>query len=143
LKLNNQGLSSRCEHSVEALESRFSSRLLAYDDQERIEFITLDHYIAANNIDRVDFMKIDVDGYDYEVIKGGEYALRTYRPIVMAEMCSRVLRERGIDVNMYLDLYAKCGYTVCQVLETAEVFSLPCMMKDSTIHGASWNVLLS
>jgi len=44
-------------------------------------------------LDRVDFIKIDVDGYDCDVIKGGAGILKKYRPTVMAEISNRELRR--------------------------------------------------
>jgi FkbM family methyltransferase len=143
LRLNKQGLSDRCAHRVEALESRFSSRLLAHEDSEQIEFVTLDHYVSANKISHVNFVKIDVDGYDYAVIRGAGEVLSTHRPMVMAEVCSRVLRDRGADVHMYLDFYIQCGYATCQILETTEIVALPHFMKNPRIQSGSWNVLLT
>ena len=36
--------------------------------------ITLDDYIIENNIKRIDFLKIDTEGYEFNVIKGlGEH----------------------------------------------------------------------
>lgn len=143
LVLNNKGLSSQSESKVEALESRFSSRLLAHDEKELIEFITLDDYVRTRELGRIDFIKIDVDGYDHEVIKGGVEMLRTLRPVVMAEICNRVLKERGVDFEEYLALYIECGYRRCELLETGEIISLDLATHDSRLEGGSWNVLLT
>ncbi len=140
--LNNKGLSSRKETKVESLESRFSAKQLAHDEKELIEFITLDDYFHSLKLDRIDFIKIDVDGYDYDVIEGGVEILNEYKPIVMAEICNRVLKERGHDVASYLDLYLKCGYTTCELLEDKEVLSLEELIKDQRIHNGSCNILL-
>ncbi len=142
INLNNKGLSSRSESTIESFESRFSARLLAHDEKELIEFITLDDYLFSLKLDRIDFIKIDVDGYDYEVIKGGASVLKNYKPIVMAEICNRVLRERGVDAASYLELYLEYGYSTCELLETNEVFTLEKLIKDPRIQSGGWNVLL-
>jgi FkbM family methyltransferase len=142
LKLNNTGLSSRCETKKEALEARFSSRLLAHDEEELIEFTTLDDYFCSLELNRVDFIKIDVDGYDYEVVKGGTATLKRYKPPVLAEICDRVLQEREVDVTTYLEAYLECGYTTCEILEAGEVITLKQAIEDSRFQHGSWNVLL-
>lgn len=134
IKLNYKGLASRKESKIEALESRFSSKLLAHDTNELIESITLDDYFYSLTINKVNFIKIDVDGYDYAVIKGGAEILKKYKPIVMAELCNRVLKERGVNVEMYLKLYLEYGYSTCQLLEANETVSLEELIKDPRIH---------
>jgi FkbM family methyltransferase len=142
LYLNNKGLSSKSGKKIESFESRFSSRLLAHDEKEMIEFITLDDYFYSLGLDRVDFIKIDVDGYDYEVIKGGGRILKKYRPNIMAEICNRVLKERGVDVTSYLELYLDYGYSTCEIIETTQVVALEALIKDSKIQSGSWNILI-
>jgi len=141
--VNKKGLSSCTENKIEALESRFSARLLAHSEKELIEFITLDDYVTLLKLDRVDYIKIDVDGYDYEVIQGSAKILKKFRPIVMAEICNRELNKRGINVISYLELYLQYGYDSCEILESAELMTLHELIKDSRIQSGSWNILLS
>jgi FkbM family methyltransferase len=143
IKLNNKGLSSSSESKVESLESRFSARLLAHDEDELIEFTTFDDYFYSSKLDRIGFIKIDVDGYDYAVIEGGAQVLKKYKPIVMAEICNRVLKERDVDVTSYLNLYLEYGYSTCELLESEESLSLEKLIKDPRVQSGSWNILLS
>jgi FkbM family methyltransferase len=142
IKLNNKGLSSRGENKEESFESRFSARLLAHDEKELIEFVTLDDYFSTLNLDVVDFIKIDVDGYDFEVIKGGAKIFQKYKPMVMAEICNKVLKQRGVDVKQYLNLYLEYGYTTCEILEISELITIERLIKDSRIENCSWNILI-
>ena len=36
----------------------------------KVKMITLDDYIIENNIKRIDFLKIDTEGYEFEILKG-------------------------------------------------------------------------
>ncbi|AWV99686.1 FkbM family methyltransferase [Arcticibacterium luteifluviistationis] len=42
---------------------------------EKIEIITLDNFCQDNNIDNIDFMKVDVEGYEINVFKGASESL--------------------------------------------------------------------
>jgi FkbM family methyltransferase len=142
IKINNKGLSSRNEIKEESFESRFSERLLAHQEKELIEFITLDSYYEKLNLDSIDFIKIDVDGYDYEVLLGGAEIIKKYKPIIMAEICNRVLKEHGVDIIRYLNLYLEYGYSTCELLETNEVISLDKLIKDPRIKNDAFNIIL-
>ena len=41
-----------------------------YGDQT-LKLRTLDSYVAEHGIERIDFLKIDVEGYDFKVLQGG------------------------------------------------------------------------
>lgn len=48
--------------------------------------ITLDSYVKENKISKIDFIKIDADGVQNEIIQGSKYVLDNMNPIVMIEM---------------------------------------------------------
>lgn len=47
---------------------------------KKIEVITLDTFWKTNNIEKVDFIKIDVEGYALEVIQGAKELLKRFKP---------------------------------------------------------------
>ncbi len=59
--------------------------------QEKVDVRTLDGFVLENKIDRIDFIKIDVEGYEKEVIAGAKKTIRKFDPIVYAELNSWAL----------------------------------------------------
>lgn len=53
---------------------------------EEIRTERLDDYVAQNGIERLDFIKIDVEGAELLVLQGAENTLRTLRPTVYCEV---------------------------------------------------------
>ncbi|UUX49330.1 FkbM family methyltransferase [Nisaea acidiphila] len=46
-----------------------------------VEIVTLDQYFSGENApDRIDFIKIDTEGYEEQVLKGAEKTIEAYRP---------------------------------------------------------------
>ncbi len=43
---------------------------MGYTEYKYVEVKRLDDYCKENNIDHIDFLKIDTEGFDFEVIKG-------------------------------------------------------------------------
>ena len=145
IRLHNKALSWCNSTSVECFESQFSSRVLAHSESKMVDFITLDDYFTDTLLDRLDFVKIDVDGYDYNVVQGGINVLRKYKPVVMAELCNRALLERGSDVSKYVTLFLECGYRNCTLLAFDEVVPLEDLLRDPKFRGvvSGWDLLLS
>jgi hypothetical protein len=108
--VNQVGLLDVPAERDEAIESQFSRRRPAYSRRERVTFTTLDRYCELKGIDAIDVIKIDVDGYDQDVVLGGRDVLRRSRPLVLCEFCDRVLRDHGTSLVSYVDLYDTLGY---------------------------------
>ena len=65
-------------------------------DEERVESITLDQLVASEELARVDFIKIDVEGFELEVLRGSARVLERFRPTVLLEAnhyCLNVFRR--------------------------------------------------
>jgi FkbM family methyltransferase len=63
-------------------------------DTESVPITTLDRYVADNGIDRIDFLKIDIEGGELAVFKGGSETLKHNKDIVMMFECTRFACER-------------------------------------------------
>jgi FkbM family methyltransferase len=84
---------------------------------QTVETITLDHYLEAQNIARVDFLKIDVEGHELSALRGAERALsrRAIRVIYFEYFEGQLARDRGADA--LLRFLADAGYEVCCCVE--------------------------
>ena len=59
----------------------------------------LDDIFCDLSLDRLDFMKVDVEGFELEVFEGAQKTLTDYRPIVFLEMnhwCLNIYRQMSI-----------------------------------------------
>jgi FkbM family methyltransferase len=99
---------------------------------ERLETITLttvDAFVTSNRLTRVDVLKIDVEGADFEVIRGAQTTLRRFRPVVLMEV--ELITRFGAsvrDVEHFLDAI---GYD-CQLLGHRSATDLLCRPRRLT-----------
>jgi FkbM family methyltransferase len=66
---------------------------------QRVPVKRLDDIFPSLSLDRVDFMKVDVEGFELEVFAGAREIINTYRPIVFLEMnhwCLNIYRRISI-----------------------------------------------
>jgi FkbM family methyltransferase len=56
---------------------------------------TLDAFVERQGIDRLDLIKIDVDGHEYPVLKGGAKTMERFRPTLLMEMSPYVQDEQS------------------------------------------------
>lgn len=79
---------------------------------EGVGTTTVDDFVAHHGLSRLDFIKIDTDGHELEVLKGAAATLRRFRPAVVFEIGLYVMRERGIDFSVYEEYFGSLGYRV-------------------------------
>lgn len=65
------------------LEGSFDSR--DFEKKVPVQAIRLDDFIKEHKLDRIDWIKIDVEGHEKEVIEGMKQTLQKFRPIVLIE----------------------------------------------------------
>jgi len=69
-----------------------------------VEIDTLDNIFYNNNI-KVDYIKIDTEGYEYNILKGGEKTIKKYKPIIQLEYNETNMKQCNInssDLNNYI-----------------------------------------
>lgn len=71
---------------------------------------TLDRCVEAAAIDRLAFVKIDVEGAELDVLDGAERTLLRLRPVVLCEIEERHTRRYGHGPDAVLERFADLGY---------------------------------
>lgn len=79
---------------------------------ERVILDTIDNLIRELPIPN--FIKIDVEGYQLEVLRGGEYCLKTHAPLLMAEL--KDVGETHLDNFSEIEKYIMdLGYSLYEI----------------------------
>lgn len=61
-----------------------------------VDLQTLDSLIAERQLDRIDIIKLDIEGHEDHFFIGGAQALRATRPIILMEVNKPYYRARGL-----------------------------------------------
>jgi FkbM family methyltransferase len=79
---------------------------------EGVPAVSVDDFCEQNNIARLDFIKIDTDGHELEVLKGARKVIGKFRPAIIFEIGMYVMTERRIDFPDYLDFFDSLNYSL-------------------------------
>ena len=88
-------------------------------DYDTYDFSTIDEVVNRLGLTRLDCIKIDVDGFDFEVLQGAEATLRNLNPWVIVELNHVALSKRGQHPNQALEWLVSQGYTHAHVTDLA------------------------
>ena len=64
------------------------------------------------NINDVDYIKIDTDGFEYDIIKGADKTIRTYKPLIVCE-AQPGFRNQDIAITLLETEYNYKVVAVC------------------------------
>ncbi len=76
-----------------------------------VEIDTLDNIFYDNDI-KVDFIKIDTEGYEYYILKGGEKTIKKYKPIIQLEFNHTNMKQCNINPRQLYDYINELGYKI-------------------------------
>ena len=77
---------------------------------ENIRVRELDEFVAERNIQRVDFIKADIEGYELEMLRGARMVLERDQPAVYIEVDEARLKRAGGSAEEIFQLMAAVGY---------------------------------
>ncbi|MBA3044803.1 MAG: FkbM family methyltransferase [Euryarchaeota archaeon] len=92
----------------------------------------LDDFVAKKKISRIDFVKIDVEGAELLVLKGGLETLKQLKPILFVEMLRKWSAEFDYHPNDIIEMLADIGYS-CYTIKDGKLVDFH-RMTDTTIE---------
>lgn len=94
-----------------------------------VEQVTLDSWVERNNIPKIDFLKMDIQGAEIDLIKGGKNSLQKFKPVVFTEAA-----ESWLDIKVLYRLLKELNYKVYFIGE--KKYNL--MESESNIRSGNW-----
>jgi FkbM family methyltransferase len=126
---------------VIGLESRHQKHLGIPQSTEGARTASLDEYFENAGIQKLDFIKLDVNGFEVEVIKGGINTLRHFRPRICMELSPYLLEERATSAEELLSELRECGYQLVDLKSKGNITLQDGSLRMEIHDGSGVNVL--
>jgi len=104
---------------------------------------TLDGFLEKAGLGRIDLIKIDVDGGEYNVLSGGLETLRRHLPVIVTELAPYEPDAPGGGLDRLLDLFDAAGYRWSSLVSGEGLPLQREALKASIPAGAGLNVILT
>ena len=83
-----------------------------------IEVTTIDSIVLSNNINTINLLKIDVEGFEYEVLLGCNDTLKKNKiKKIIIEIHSEFLKAKGINEDLIYTFLKKHGFKIKKIQE--------------------------
>ncbi|MCH7936272.1 MAG: FkbM family methyltransferase [Proteobacteria bacterium] len=80
-----------------------------YHHQE-VPVTTIDRFAADEGLRRLDFIKMDVQGWEMRILEGGTQTITRYRPVMLVELVDEQLSQVGDSLKAAWGLLESWGY---------------------------------
>ena len=83
----------------------FYDRTVSDSDIISVPAQTFDSFVKEHSIPKVDIIKIDVDGGEFNVVQGMKESFLEFKPIVVLELWSEMLNISGLSVKTFKEYF--------------------------------------
>ena len=118
IELVNKGLSSAEETLSfhEAGENNSGGTFLMRENNKdsvrSVEAVRLDDFAKHNRLEKIALIKIDVEGFEMEVLKGASEVLRNFKPTLFVEIDDTFLARQQSSAEAIFDFLVSHGYKI-------------------------------
>lgn len=96
-----------------------------------VDMKKMDDYVTEHHINRVDFIKCDVEGAELFVYEGGREIITKNRPIIFSEMLRKWAAKFGYTPNDIIGFMKKLGYGCYVITQGEKLRECPLVDEDT------------
>ena len=126
--------------NFEKSNDKHEKHLGALKEIKQNSYIGLEKFIQNENLKKIDFIKLDVDGYELDVLKSGEKFLAENKPVIFIEIAPYLYPEFGYSCEELIEFIEKLNYNFYDenLRKVSNIFNFVSRIKD----GSSKNLFL-
>lgn len=88
-----------------------SIKLKDFNVSESVDVVALDEFLKFEELNNLKFIKIDIEGFEYEALKKKKKTLSKFKPMLLIEQDKNVLGDKSNDVINKIDAFLnELGY---------------------------------
>ncbi len=106
-----------------------------YYSSEEILLTSMDSFMKEKGLSKLDLIKLDVEGFEYAVLTGGEETIGKYKPLIIIEICDANLKDNNSSARELVGFLENLGYAVSNVTNNQTLHSYSNELTDCYIDA--------
>jgi FkbM family methyltransferase len=90
-----------------------------------VECTTLDDFVLHSGVERIDLIKVDIEGGEHNFLEGSRASLLRFKPIMVLELDPNLLHRNGTSVSAAESLLSDMGYDCRHVKDSTDAIAIP------------------
>lgn len=119
--------------ALNTLGTSFSFKGVDKIAKETVDTISLDDFVVANQIKRIDVIKLDIEGSELKALQGAKKTIAKFHPAIMLGVNTNALKASGTDHDEIQRELSEIGYKAYKLVddEKLEFVAVPDLVKES------------
>ena len=92
-------------------------------DEEKIPLTTLDQFSFRHNLQRVDFIKADIEGREMSFLLGAHHVIEKFRPILFLEISKAPLQHTGDTAENVWNFLKALNYSISRIEDNGQTLN--------------------
>jgi FkbM family methyltransferase len=111
--------------------------------EETINLTSLDKFVLENKIEKIDFIKIDVDGHEPKILEGATKTLERFKPIILLEVNHLNYFEAGYTASNFYNYLKQLDYFIYSEKNLLEIANLTQFLIECGNYAYSSNIIIT
>lgn len=91
--------------------------------KESVKVDTIDQYVKNHALNRIDFIKMDIEGAESLALQGAKQTFHLHRPLLLIEICRNIYKRNKKDLRLIHQFFQDYQYQVFSINdETGELY---------------------
>lgn len=91
------------------------------ENPQIVQAVKFDDYVEQNNLENISLIKIDVEGFEMNVLKGAVQTIERDKPFLFVEVNNTFLQRQNSSAKMLIEFLSSKGYQISYDLSKAAV----------------------
>ncbi|MCA0431405.1 MAG: FkbM family methyltransferase [Bacteroidetes bacterium] len=100
--------------------NRISENIIGKESYQ-IKIVKFDNWVLDKMLNKINLIKIDVEGYEMEVLKGAENSIKKYKPILFIELDDNNLKQQNSSAKEVISYLISLNYSIINSLTNKQV----------------------
>ena len=92
--------------------------------RELVSVKRLDDVLAGMGVDRVDVIKLDIEGAEWAALRGASCTLTRYRPVLIVEIGRETCQAAGYQPSEFAQWIIEQGYRIEKIIEGGKTLAI-------------------